>query len=145
MSSQMMIPDLNSNYKTEDCPPNRSLPLHTASEAGGGPFKCDSCSCQFNHDYELWLHWRDHIPREERHLCHLCPFVANNSMTLQCHFSNSHQTVMGSVACNICRGAFLAKDRADLSRHVFRSHMFDKRFHLRSDQSSTSWRLTALF
>ena len=34
------------------------------------------------------------------------------------------------VACNLCHGAYIAKSRADLSRHVFRSHMFDKRFHM---------------
>ena len=53
------------------------------------------------------------------------------------HQRRCHQTLEGGVACVLCHGAFIAKDRTDLSKHVFRSHMYDKRFHLRPSASST--------
>lgn len=103
----------------------------SSSTSGGvGTFQCASCGCKFVRDYQLWWHWRDHIPRRDRHLCHLCPFVSNEANSLKQHVHRCHETPLGGVACNVCQGAFVAKDRDDLSRHIFRSHMFDKRFFL---------------
>jgi hypothetical protein len=109
-------------------PPNQSSPPSSICESESGLFKCDSCGSKFAHDYQLWFHWRDHIPKNGRFLCTLCPFVSTSPTTLKSHICGGHQVISG-VACNVCRGAFVAKNRADLSRHVFRSHMFDKRFH----------------
>lgn len=102
----------------------------TSTSGGVGTFQCASCGCKFVRDYQLWWHWRDHIPRRDRHLCHLCPFVSNEANSLKQHVHRCHETPLGGVACNVCQGAFVAKDRDDLSRHIFRSHMFDKRFFL---------------
>jgi len=102
----------------------------TSASGGVGTFQCASCGCKFVRDYQLWWHWRDHIPRRDRHLCHLCPFVSNEANSLKQHVHRCHETPLGGVACNVCQGAFVAKDRNDLSRHIFRSHMFDKRFFL---------------
>ena len=110
-----------------------AMPSVTAARvtpSGVGTFQCASCGCKFVRDYQLWWHWRDHIPRRDRHLCHLCPFVSNEANSLKQHVHRCHETLTGGVACNVCQGAFVAKDRDDLSRHIFRSHMFDKRFFL---------------
>ena len=110
-----------------------AMPTATAARVtptGVGTFQCASCGCKFVRDYQLWWHWRDHIPRRDRHLCHLCPFVSNEANSLKQHVHRCHETLTGGVACNVCQGAFVAKDRDDLSRHIFRSHMFDKRFFL---------------
>lgn len=129
------ILDLNCNkicvrrpFEVES-PPNKDLPKPPPEAEG--PFKCAHCGLKFVHDYQLWWHWRDHIPRQERHLCHLCPFVSKTASSLQQHIHRSHEILNGGVACHVCQGAFIAKDRYDLSRHVFRSHMFDRRFYLR--------------
>ena len=58
------------------------------------------------------------------------PLVSNEANSLKQHVHRCHETPLGGVACNVCQGAFVAKDRDDLSRHIFRSHMFDKRFFL---------------
>jgi hypothetical protein len=108
-----------------------SASTSTSISGGVGTFQCASCGCKFVRDYQLWWHWRDHIPRRDRHLCHLCPFVSNEANSLKQHVHRCHETPLGGVACNVCQGAFVAKDRDDLSRHIFRSHMFDKRFFLK--------------
>jgi len=108
----------------------RPVASTSASGGSGGTFQCASCGSKFVRDYQLWWHWRDHIPRRDRHLCHLCPFVSNEANSLKQHIHRCHETLTGGVACNVCQGAFIAKDRDDLSRHIFRSHMFDKRFFL---------------
>ncbi len=142
-------------------PPNKSLPerpldrlaLIETGRPGQGhdlSWKCETCGLGFNQDYQLWFHWRDHIPRLQRHQCTLCPFVSQNLALIKSHRcafnplpinTAAHGVHAGGgsateVACNVCRGAFIAKDRADLSRHVFRSHMYDKRFHLPMSSSS---------
>jgi len=109
---------------------NCAASASTSTSGGVGTFQCASCGCKFVRDYQLWWHWRDHIPRRDRHLCHLCPFVSNEANSLKQHVHRCHETPLGGVACNVCQGAFVAKDRDDLSRHIFRSHMFDKRFFL---------------
>lgn len=110
---------------------NCAASASTSTSGGVGTFQCASCGCKFVRDYQLWWHWRDHIPRRDRHLCHLCPFVSNEANSLKQHVHRCHETPLGGVACNVCQGAFVAKDRDDLSRHIFRSHMFDKRFFLK--------------
>ena len=57
----------------------------TAASAGGhnGLYRCESCGCKFQLDYQLWWHWRDHIPLRDRLLCHLCPYVSTNPESLK--------------------------------------------------------------
>ena len=187
-SSSSMDLDLNRNQVLKgqfevERPPNKrvggymasastclSHPTNAAAAAAAasptrGHYRCDSCGSEFQLDYQLWWHWRDHIPIRDRLLCHLCPFVSTNRESLKqvfyffrersepplkashicCHINfilfqhqrRCHQTLEGGVACVLCHGAFIAKDRTDLSKHVFRSHMYDKRFHLRPSASST--------
>lgn len=118
-------------------PTNAAAAAAAAASPTRGHYRCDSCGSEFQLDYQLWWHWRDHIPIRDRLLCHLCPFVSTNRESLKQHQRRCHQTLEGGVACVLCHGAFIAKDRTDLSKHVFRSHMYDKRFHLRPSASST--------
>lgn len=54
-----------------------------SSSSSSGHYRCDSCGSEFQLDYQLWWHWRDHIPIRNRLLCHLCPFVSTNRESLK--------------------------------------------------------------
>ena len=98
---------------------------------------CDICQEKFEHDYLLWMHRRIHIPRERRLLCSFCPFVTSTSFEhtgskgkggvslLASHIKNTH---FRSIQCRVCK-VFVAESRAEMSRHVYRTHMYDKKFY----------------
>ena len=105
-SSSSMDLDLNRNQVLKgqfevERPPNKrvggfmasastclSHPTNAAAAAAAasptrGHYRCDSCGSEFQLDYQLWWHWRDHIPIRDRLLCHLCPFVSTNRESLK--------------------------------------------------------------
>ena len=104
-SSSSMDLDLNRNQVLKgqfevERPPNKrvgtlvssitsaqdiSKTSEVAVSSGGhnGLYRCESCGCKFQLDYQLWWHWRDHIPIRDRILCHLCPYVSTNSESLK--------------------------------------------------------------
>ena len=104
-SSSSMDLDLNRNQVLKgqfevERPPNKrvggfmasastclSHPTNAAAAAAASPtrghYRCDSCGSEFQLDYQLWWHWRDHIPIRDRLLCHLCPFVSTNRESLK--------------------------------------------------------------
>ena len=97
-SSSSMDLDLNRNQVLKgqfevERPPNKrvggflaaSVGSNSTSQTGpsSGHYRCDSCGSKFQLDYQLWWHWRDHIPIRDRLLCHLCPFVSANAESLQ--------------------------------------------------------------
>ena len=55
-------------------PPNQELPITPLLYSGR--YKCESCQCRFVHDYQLWFHWRDHIPRHQRDYSYITSYIA---------------------------------------------------------------------
>ena len=97
---------------------------------------CDICHEKFEYDYLLWIHNRIHIPKEQRLLCSFCPFVTSRSYDptsshgggislLTSHIRNTH---FKAIQCRVCK-VFVAESRAEMSRHVYRAHMYDKKFY----------------
>ena len=97
---------------------------------------CQVCQATFEHDYLLWIHTRNHIPKELRLLCPFCPFVTSKNCEqmssvsggvslLTSHIKNTH---FKAIKCRICQ-VFVAESRAEMSRHVYRTHMYDKKFY----------------
>jgi hypothetical protein len=51
--------------------------------------------------------------------------VGGGVSLLTSHIKNTH---FKAIKCRICR-VFVAESRAEMSRHVYRTHMYDKKFY----------------
>ena len=106
---------------------------------------CDICHEKFEYDYLLWIHNRIHIPKEQRLLCSFCPFVTSTTnehggghgsgiSLLTNHIRNTH---FKAIQCRVCK-IFVAESRAEMSRHVYRNHMYDKKFYTKQFRESVN-------
>ena len=112
---------------------------------------CDICHEHFEYDYLLWIHKRVHIPKDQRLLCSFCPFVTSTSnenggsegggiSLLTHHIKNTH---FKAIQCRVCK-VFVAESRAEMSRHVYRAHMYDKKFYTKQFLDSVQRKTTKL-